>query len=197
MLQRLGLAQALLHSPPLVILDEPMSGLDPLGRGLVRDVILSLKNDGTTVLFSSHVLPDVETLCDRVVIIAGGVVVAQGAVADLSAEADPDFEIVAQGVAPRTVARIEASGGAVRAAGERTIIRTEDRAAMNRVVGEILASGAELIGVSPRRSPLETTFLKALEGVGTPMHDGAAREQGASSRGRFEEPAAPTGTTDS
>jgi ABC-2 type transport system ATP-binding protein len=177
MLQRLGLAQALLHSPPLVILDEPMSGLDPLGRSLVRDVILGLKNDGTTVLFSSHVLPDVETLCDRVVIIAGGTVVAQGAVADLTAEADPDFEIVAQGVSPRTVARVTASGGTARAAGERTIIRTEDRAAMNRVVGEIIASGAELIGVSPRRSPLETQFLKALEGVSAaPLHDGGARE---------------------
>lgn len=166
MLQRLGLAQALIHSPSLVILDEPMSGLDPLGRGLVRDMILSLKQEGVTVLFSSHILPDVETLCDRVAILAGGSVVACAPMADLSAEADPGFEIVAQGLDPAYVAILEARGGIMRAAGPRTIIEAPDRAAMNFIVGELLGSGAELMGVSPRRSPLEAHFMRAVAGAG-------------------------------
>src|SRR5260370_32305597 len=72
MLQRVGLAQAILHEPKLVILDEPMSGLDPVGRREVRDIILELKNAGKTILFSTHILPDAEMLCDRVGVIAGG-----------------------------------------------------------------------------------------------------------------------------
>ena len=72
MLQRVGLAQAILHDPKLVILDEPMSGLDPVGRREVRDIILELKNEGRTILFSTHILPDAELLCDRVGVIAGG-----------------------------------------------------------------------------------------------------------------------------
>jgi len=72
MLQRVGLAQAILHDPQVVILDEPMSGLDPLGRREVRDIILELKKDGRTVLFSTHILSDAEMLCDRVGVIVGG-----------------------------------------------------------------------------------------------------------------------------
>src|SRR6201984_2335224 len=72
MLQRVGLAQAILHDPKLVILDEPMSGLDPVGRREVRDIILDLKNAGNRLLFSTHILSDAETLCDRVGVIAGG-----------------------------------------------------------------------------------------------------------------------------
>src|ERR1700747_1119242 len=72
MLQRVGLAQAILHDPEVVILDEPMSGLDPVGRREVRDIILELKRDGKTVMFSTHILPDAEMLCDRVGVIVGG-----------------------------------------------------------------------------------------------------------------------------
>src|SRR5947209_17647569 len=72
MLQRVGLAQAILHDPKVVILDEPMSGLDPVGRREVRDIILELKRDGKTVMFSTHILSDAETLCDRVGVIVGG-----------------------------------------------------------------------------------------------------------------------------
>jgi ABC-2 type transport system ATP-binding protein len=73
MLQRVGLAQAILHDRKLVILDEPMSGLDPVGRREVRDIIMELKNAGKTILFSTHILSDAETLCDRVGVIAGGI----------------------------------------------------------------------------------------------------------------------------
>jgi ABC-2 type transport system ATP-binding protein len=168
MLQRLGLAQALLHEPRLVILDEPMSGLDPIGRGLVRDVILDLKRQGVTILFSSHILPDVEMLCDRVYVLAGGAVITRGSMADLAAEADPGFEIVAGGVSPALAARLRAAGSGVRPAGSRTLIEVADRPAMNRVVAELLGAGAELIGVSPERSPLEAHFLAAVAGSAGP-----------------------------
>src|SRR6202166_5199852 len=79
MLQRVGLAQAILHDPKLVILDEPMSGLDPVGRREVRDIILELKNAGKTILFSTHILSDAETLCDRVGVIVGGKLQGVGA----------------------------------------------------------------------------------------------------------------------
>jgi len=174
MLQRLGLAQALLHEPELAILDEPMSGLDPLGRSLVRDVILDLKRKGTTVLFSSHVLPDVETLCDRVTVLAGGSVVLEGAVADLVADADPEFEIVVAGASPALRMRLTSRGANVAVSASRLLIGAKDRASMNDLVAELIADGAEIAAVTPRRSPLEQRFLAAVRGAGNNagMHDG-------------------------
>ncbi len=174
MLQRLGLAQALIHEPELVILDEPMSGLDPLGRSLVRDVILELKQRGATVLFSSHVLPDVETLCDRVTVLAGGSVVLDGTVADLVADTDPEFEIVVSQASPGFRQAMLARGTDVAVSGSRLLIAAPDRAAMNRLVAELIRDGAEIAAVSPRRSPLEQRFLAAVRQGGTTvgMHDG-------------------------
>ena len=83
MLQRVGLAQALVNKPKVVFLDEPMSGLDPLGRKMVKDLMLALKAEGTTVFFNTHVLPDVEQVCDRFLILCQGAIVEQRAVADL------------------------------------------------------------------------------------------------------------------
>jgi len=83
MLQRVGLAQALVNAPKVVFLDEPMSGLDPLGRKMVKDLMLALKKEGTTVFFNTHVLPDVEQVCDRFLILCQGRIVEQCAVADL------------------------------------------------------------------------------------------------------------------
>jgi hypothetical protein len=151
-----------------------MSGLDPLGRSLVRDVILDLKRQGTTVLFSSHVLPDVETLCDRVTVVAGGTVVLEGAVADLVSDADPEFEIVVAEASPRMRSSLTARGVGMTASGSRILIAAPDRAAMNGLVAELIADGAEIAAVTPRRSPLEQRFLAAVRGaVGTSgMHDG-------------------------
>jgi ABC-2 type transport system ATP-binding protein len=83
MLQRIGLAQAILHRPKIVFLDEPMSGLDPIGRKMVKDIILDLKRDGVTVFFNTHILSDVEALCDRFAIIHEGRIVADRPVAGL------------------------------------------------------------------------------------------------------------------
>src|SRR5581483_5262176 len=83
MLQRIGLAQALIHDPELIILDEPMSGLDPIGRKQIRDLILSLRDQGKTVFFSTHIVPDVEMICDRVGIVVKGKLLASGRVDEL------------------------------------------------------------------------------------------------------------------
>src|SRR6185369_8727613 len=99
MLQRVGLAQAILHEPKLVILDEPMSGLDPTGRREVRDLIEELNHEGKTVLFSTHILSDAEALCDRVAVIGKGELRGVGVVADLTASVKGNVEIMWHGTA--------------------------------------------------------------------------------------------------
>lgn len=96
MLQRIGIAQALINDPEFIILDEPMSGLDPLGRREVRDLILELKKSGKTVILSSHILSDLEALCDKVCFIFRGKVVKLGSIYDLYNEIDSEYEAVVQ-----------------------------------------------------------------------------------------------------
>src|SRR3981081_2497866 len=101
MLQRVGLAQAILHDPKVVILDEPMSGLDPVGRREVRDIILELKKDGKTVMFSTHILADAEMLCDRVGVIVGGKLRGVGAPGTLVDMKTQGMEIIFELTAER------------------------------------------------------------------------------------------------
>jgi ABC-2 type transport system ATP-binding protein len=97
MLQRVGIAQAIINDPKLVILDEPMSGLDPLGRKEVRDIILHLKGEGKTIFFSSHILPDVEMICDRIAIIGKGRLLKTGSVEELiSSMGVKSFELIVE-----------------------------------------------------------------------------------------------------
>src|SRR5713226_4803341 len=100
MLQRVGIAQAILHEPKVVFFDEPMSGLDPMGRREVRDLMEQLKHEGKTVFFSTHILSDAEALCDRVAIIHQGELKSVGAVADLTSSVQGKIEIVWRGPAP-------------------------------------------------------------------------------------------------
>ena len=97
MLQRAGIAQAILHNPKLVFFDEPMSGLDPLGRREVRDLMEQLKQEGKTVFFSTHILSDAEALCDRVAIIHKGELRGVGAVEDLTSTVQGKVEVIWQG----------------------------------------------------------------------------------------------------
>src|SRR6266705_810787 len=106
MVQRLGLAQALIGDPHTVILDEPMSGLDPIGRKDVRDIILGLRDEGRTVLFSTHILSDVEAICDRVGILVEGRLTDCGALADLEAPGARAVELVVENASPDLVARL-------------------------------------------------------------------------------------------
>src|SRR5213079_1787935 len=159
MLQRAGIAQAILHDPKVVFLDEPMSGLDPMGRREVRNLIEDLKGEGKTVFFSTHILSDAEALCDRVAIIHLGELRRVGSVAELTASVQSKVEIVWQGaVAP---AAFKTFGAECHIAGDttRAVIAEESQdAALEALRRERL----RLISVTPVRMSLEDYFMTQL-----------------------------------
>jgi len=168
MLQRIGIAQALINDPELVILDEPMSGLDPVGRKEVRDLILSLKAERRTVFFSTHILADVEVVCDRVAILAKGKVATLSPLKDLLEIAGADVEIVATGVSADARARIAAIEGAkVSDLGDRVMVRVPEAGAA-RVLDECRAAGARVLALSPARRSLEDLFMKVAGATALP-----------------------------
>jgi ABC-2 type transport system ATP-binding protein len=158
MLQRVGLAQAILHDPQLVILDEPMSGLDPVGRREVRDIILELKRDGKTVMFSTHILSDAETLCDRVGVIVGGKlrgVGAPGQIVDMKTQGmEILFELVAESTAP-LLARATRTGGQ----GRLQVPEEELYAAIE----QLRAAGAKIHSITQVKATLEEFFMNLVE----------------------------------
>jgi ABC-2 type transport system ATP-binding protein len=154
MVQRLGLAQAIQHDPELVILDEPMSGLDPIGRREVRDLILGLRRAGRTVCFSSHILQDAEMICDRVAILDHGRLRAAGRLGDLVSTAVRWFEVSIRGALP--AARFEA----VSSAGDEHLLRVADVAGLSELLVAAGRSGAQVLSVWPRRETLEDLFLR-------------------------------------
>ena len=160
MVQRVGLAQALVNDPELIILDEPMSGLDPVGRRDVREMIAALGTEGRTVLFSSHILTDAEELCERVGILVGGTLVANGRVRDLTSAEVRGWQIVATG-GDEALYRRAAPGGVVRALphGGHAIDLPGDMRP-EPVIAALAASGARLDSVTPRRSTLEDVFVR-------------------------------------
>ena len=161
MLQRLGLAAALLHDPELLILDEPMSGLDPIGRREVRDLILEQRERGTTVLFSSHILPDVEMLCDRVAIIMAGRLTRVATVGELVSDSRQRVEIRCAGV-PLLEIVPELRDVLVRQdQAHDTVFLLEDDARLNEVIDWLLRRGARVRSVTPQRTSLEDLFLDA------------------------------------
>jgi len=166
MLQRIGLAQALINDPKVVILDEPMSGLDPIGRRDVRDIILHLRDQGKTVFFSTHILPDVEMICDRVGILVKGHLRAVGAVQDLvGAGAVTSIEIVVQGLAESGVQEAERLGGTAVQRGDQVLIKLEDATKVNHMLEVIRRHAGRLVSLVPHKRSLEDLFLKEV-GVG-------------------------------
>ncbi len=168
MLQRLGLAAALVHSPELLILDEPMSGLDPIGRREVRDLILEQHERGTTVLFSSHILPDVEMLCDRAAIIVAGRLTRVATVGELVADRPTAVEIVCERLG---LIEIPAGLGDVLARTERpeaTVFTLASGTRLDETLAWLLRSRVPVRAVTPQRSSLEELFLSdALAAHGT------------------------------
>ena len=161
MLQRVGIAQALVNDPELVIFDEPMSGLDPLGRRDVRALILALRDRGCTVFFSSHVLSDAEALCNRVAILAKGRLVATGRLTDMLAFRASGWELVAAGVSEAALARIESRvRRAVRIGEGRYTIDLPLEPAPEHVLAELTAAGAHLVSLNPIRQTLEDFFVQ-------------------------------------
>ena len=162
MLQRVGLAQALIHEPELIILDEPMSGLDPIGRREVRDLILEQKKKGKTVIFSSHILPDVESLCERVGILVEGELRRSGRVSDLVRHDKSGFEIEA-GKLPQSLRTSWTTEGIARNAGDRTIIPVPDQKELSERIAQIQNAGGLLLAVKPLRGSLEAVFLAEVD----------------------------------
>jgi ABC-2 type transport system ATP-binding protein len=163
MLQRVGIAQALVHDPMVVFLDEPMSGLDPIGRKEVRDLILRLKQDGKTVFMNTHILPDVEMLCDRVAIIVRGRIQHEGAIDRLLEEAERESDLVLAGLPPELPGRLEEELGAqLRGLGDRLEVRVREKH-VRQVLEQALAAGGQVISVTPHRESLESIFLSAVQ----------------------------------
>ena len=165
MLQRVGIAQALINDPEVVFFDEPMSGLDPLGRREIREMILRLRDQGCSVFFSSHVLSDAETLCSRVGIVAGGRLVATGALADILAFEVHGWELVASGVSNDALERVKSLGRAVRVTPlgpARYALELPLSAAPDRILADLAADGARLVSLTPLRETLEDFFVRQI-----------------------------------
>jgi ABC-2 type transport system ATP-binding protein len=161
MLQRVGIAQALINDPELIVLDEPMSGLDPIGRKEVRDLILHLKESGKTVMFSSHILHDAEMLCDRVAMIMKGRLVACGPVSELIAQGTThEVEMVIDRLLPEALERIRPLAGKVVLQGERVMVVLASQQAVDQALDVIHATKAKLVALTPHKASLEDLFIR-------------------------------------
>ncbi|MBM3807518.1 MAG: ABC transporter ATP-binding protein [Acidimicrobiia bacterium] len=161
MLQRVGLAQAILNEPDVLFLDEPMSGLDPIGRRQVRDLILSLRQRGCTVFFSSHILPDAEALCSRVAIVVQGRLVANGAVSEIAEFQLTGWELVAADVNESLRSSIAGRARKVTSIGAgRFVIDLPPEVGPDRVLAELAAGGAHIVSLNPHRETLEDYFIR-------------------------------------
>ncbi len=161
MTQRVGIAQALLHDPALVILDEPMSGLDPVGRKQMRDLLLEQKKAGKTLIFTSHILSDVEMLCDRVVIVNRGRVTASGKLDALLRPEVRRVEIELVNVSDGLLAGLrELPARAFSADGGRVRFSLEGDELVGAVLAKALAGGAQVVSVVPHRETLEDLFVR-------------------------------------
>jgi ABC-2 type transport system ATP-binding protein len=176
MLQRVGIGQAILHDPKVVFFDEPMSGLDPMGRREVRDLMAQLKHEGKTVFFSTHILSDAEALCDRVAIINKGELQGVGSVADLTSSADSKVELVWQG--PAVPASLRTLVGECHVTGE-TVRATISQANQDAAIEALRRERLRLVSVTPVRTSLEDYFLRKLQPAGATSAPASEARSGA------------------
>ncbi|MBZ5652057.1 MAG: ABC transporter ATP-binding protein [Acidobacteriia bacterium] len=160
MLQRVGIAQAILHDPRVLFFDEPMSGLDPMGRREVRDLMEQLKHEGKTIFFSTHILSDAEALCDRVAVIHQGELRGVGAVADLTSSVHGKVEVVWQGTA--VPASLRALGAECHITGD-TVRAVLSEANQDTALEALRRERMRLISVTPVRTSLEDYFIQKLQ----------------------------------
>jgi ABC-2 type transport system ATP-binding protein len=170
MLQRIGLAQALLNNPELVFLDEPTSGLDPVGRYEVRDLIRDLRTGGATVFLNSHFLSEVEVTCDRIAIVKGGRVVRMGRLDELTSQGT-EVEIRARGLTPELISALDRWGKVLgepvakqQAENEPAILTmaVENDDVLPAIAAWLVQGGAQLYGLAPKRLSLEELFMRTM-----------------------------------
>lgn len=162
MLQRIGVAQALINEPKLVFFDEPMSGLDPIGRKQMRDVILRLKADGKTVIYSSHILSDVEEICDRVAILSKGKLHGVGQLNELLGVREQLIEMSIEGLDETGKAKIKQLASESIERGERIILNISDETALKKAQDIVVQQGAKLVSLIPRTESLDELFARKL-----------------------------------
>lgn len=163
MLQRVGLAQSLVNDPEIVFLDEPMSGLDPMGRREIRELIAGLRRKGTTVFMSTHILSDVEALCDEVAILRGGRLAATGKLDELlaSGASQQSFEITVTGVSSEVLTPFAASSGATLSEKANGLsIEVASESEIDAAVKAIRENGGKLLSVQPVKQSLEELFVE-------------------------------------
>jgi ABC-2 type transport system ATP-binding protein len=160
MQQRLGIAQALVGDPAFVVLDEPMSGLDPIGRKEMRDLILELKKLGKTVFFSTHILPDVETLCDRVGVILNGRLRDVGRLGELLSPRVRQVEVTA--VVPQGAREPFGRGRLLSSEGDQLTVAFDDAGAADAAVAAVATGGGRVVSVTPHRETLEDFFVRRI-----------------------------------
>jgi ABC-2 type transport system ATP-binding protein len=159
MLQRVGLAQALLNDPEVIFLDEPMSGLDPIGRREVRDIMLRLRDRGATVFFSSHILADAEAICSRVAILSGGRLVASGRVAEMVSVHTRGWELMVSDLPEALAVHLVAEGATIVRHGDHATITLPATASPDAVLARVRAAGGGLVSLTAVRDSLEDVFL--------------------------------------
>jgi ABC-2 type transport system ATP-binding protein len=169
MVQRLGIAQAMLNDPDILFLDEPMSGLDPIGRRLVRDVILSLRERGRTVFFSTHILSDAEALCDRIAVLRSGELLSVGRLDEILDVRVSHLEVLVGGLSSEEAAGLPVAVDRRRALGER--LRLEiDEPELGSLVAAVEAKRGRILSVQPVRQSLEDYFFRELAGESNLAH---------------------------
>ena len=167
MIQRVGIAQALLNDPELVFLDEPMSGLDPLGRRDVRQLILDLRDQGRTVFFSSHILADAEALCSRVAIVAAGRLIAQGKLAELREFNVRGWELVVMNLSPAALESVLPSTTRVTKISDgRYNLELSLNSPPDKILTQLVTSGASVVSLNPVRETLEDFFVQRIAQAG-------------------------------
>lgn len=161
MLQRIGLAQALIHDPQLVMLDEPMSGLDPVGRKDVRDIILGLRDQGKTIFFSTHIISDVEMICDRVGILAKGRMVTVGSMDELvNRNVAQSVEVICEGIDGESIPLVKEVAMRVLQRGNRCWMALPGQQRLEEVLAAVRQAGGRLVSIIPHKGSLEEIFLE-------------------------------------
>jgi ABC-2 type transport system ATP-binding protein len=169
MIQRLGIAQALVNDPDLIFLDEPMSGLDPVGRREVRNLILQLKEKGKTIFFSTHILSDAETLCDRVAILDHGRLQGCGELREILEVGVSSTEIVLEKPGRDVIVALEPFASSIVRTGNRVCLTLRAESNLTEVLAEVVRWNAKLISLNPIRMSLEDYFMERVGENGGPL----------------------------